>query len=534
MLRLAQLTKRFGAFTALEAISFEVEAGEIVALLGENGAGKSTTISLIGGEQTPDQGTIELAGEVCTFRNPRAAAAAGIGIVHQHFTLVPTFTVAESLAFQATSGGALYRPREWEEKARSWAGLLGWQLDPRRRIRDLSVGEQQRVEILKALFGGSGQTRLLLLDEPTANLTPRETDELFETLTRLRQQKLALVFVSHKLREVMALCDRAVILRRGKLVGQSAINQTNPAELADLMVGTAEASARDEASLGLQTRDKAVAPVLSPGPARLKLVNVCGSTLKNANLEVRAGEIVGLAGVDGNGQQELFELLAGMSLPRSGTVEIVPHAAEADAPPALGGADPSGGPQGGIGLVPPDRRTEGLILSFDIAENLALSATFRRAFCGPLAFDWPAARTRALELMQQYDIRSPQTDGKVGAERTAAGRLSGGNAQKVVLARALDAEPGLVVVVDPTRGLDVGASAFVHQQLRAAAQRGAAVLLLSTDLDEVLALSNRVGACFAGQILPTHSALLGANASRENVGRLMGGDESFLSGEVSP
>ena len=521
MLRLTQLTKNFGAFTALDNFDFEVASGEIVALLGENGAGKSTTIGLIGGQLAATRGEIHFDGVARAFKSPREAAAAGIGIVHQHFMLVPSFTLAENLALHAPADGALYRARDWEAKAAQWAAALGWQLEPGRRIDAMSVGEQQRVEILKALFGGPVQTKLLLLDEPTANLTPGETDELFATLRRLRDDGLALVFVSHKLREVMELCDRAVVLRRGQLAGRCAIAATNPGQLAAMMVGreavATGAAAPDAASLGLPVEP--AAPSQKPAPdaaVLLDIANLSGGMLQDTRLQVRAGEIVGLAGVDGNGQRDLFELLCGLKKPLLGKFAVTP----VPSGPTEGA---TGSHDTGMAFVPPDRRAEGLILSFDVAENLALSEPFRARFRRPGRFDWRGARLRARELMQEFDVRAPDTTPGRGAERNAVGRLSGGNAQKVVLARALASNPQLVVAVDPTRGLDVGAASSVHRELRQAASRGAGVLLISTDLDEVLALSDRVGALFGGHILPA-SGLLPRGCSREDVGRLMGGE----------
>lgn len=507
MLSLQQITKRFGAFTALERFDFTVNGGEIVALLGENGAGKSTTIGLINGELAPDGGQILWQGTPATWKSPRGAAAAGVGVVHQHFTLVPTFTVAENLALHSPLGGQLVRARTWEDRAREWAGSLGWQLEPRRKIEELSVGEQQRVEIIKALFG-AGETKLLLLDEPTANLTPQETVELFTVLRRLRDQGMAIVFVSHKLREVQELCDRAVVLRRGQLVGETSIAETSPDELAAMMVGRELVAPAASASLGLanghgEEGAEAKSEVL------LRLEKVSSGLLREVSLEIHAGEIVGLAGVDGNGQRDLFELLCGLKKVASGTLTL--PRTEDGTPPHLS-------------FVPPDRRSEGLILSFNITENFALEPEFRREFSRPGRFDWKAASARSRQLMERFDVRAPQTDARRVAENVAVGRLSGGNAQKVVLARALAYKPQLVVVVDPTRGLDVGASAFVHEQLRQAARDGAGVLLISTDLDEILTLSHRIGAFYEGRILPDTGELLPPTAGRERIGRLMGGD----------
>ena len=521
MLELSRITKRFGNFTALEAFDFQVRPGEIVALLGENGAGKSTTINLIGGEMRPDEGELRWDGAPARYRSPREASRQGIGIVHQHFRLVPSFTVGENLALHQTGAGARFVARHWEAQASEWAARLGWTLDTRRPVGELAVGAQQRVEILKALFGGGTPTRLLLLDEPTANLTPREAEDLFGVLRRLRGEDLGIVFVSHKLREVMAVCDRAVVLRRGRLAGERAIGQTDAGDLARLMVGEETQWTADAAAVGAPIPDadsqtaRNSQSVSEPGPVTLQLKELSAPGLGSLNLEVRAGEIVGLAGVDGNGQRELFEVLCGLRRPRGGTMIAPPR----PRPPRGQAAG-----RGGVTFVPPDRREEGLILTFDIAENLAFHPAFRARFSRFGRFDWRGARRRAAELMEEYDIRSPQTGRRRGSERTLAGRLSGGNAQKVVLARALAFAPELVVAVDPTRGLDVGATAFVHRRLREAAQAGTAVLLISTDLDEVLGLCDRIGVLFGGRIAPESGPLPRGDAGRERVGRLMGGE----------
>lgn len=487
MLQLQGVTKRFGTFTALSNFNFEVGAGEIIALLGENGAGKSTAITLIGGERQPDEGTILWQGQPVSWRSPRDAAQNGIGVVHQHFSLIPALTVAQNLALTATTE-PIFQPKIWNERVREWTASLGWIIDPTRRIDEISVGEAQRVEILKALFG-EGETRLLLLDEPTANLTPRESDELFATLKGLRSNGMGIVFVSHKLREVMALCDRVVVLRRGELVGTRRIEETSIGDLAQLMVG------RDLTST---EPDAAPTALAAGGTPRLQLQSATPGCLQHIDLSLHAGEIVAIAGVDGNGQRELFELLAGLRTLESGSLHT-------DAK---------------IAFVPPDRRTEGLILNFDITENFALSQDFRQQNQSGPFLNWPQARQKARTAMQRFDIRAPQTT-KRSVDRTLAANLSGGNAQKIVLARALESQAEIIVALDPTRGLDIGAATFVHNTLRQAARDGKVILLISTDLDEVLALGHRCGALYEGKLVGPK-----AGVSREEIGRWMGGETS--------
>jgi len=493
MLELRGITKRFGAFTALNGVDFAVRGGEIVGLLGENGAGKSTLLSLIGGVLSPTAGQILWDATPVRFASPREATGRGIGVVHQHFMLVPDFTVAENIALHSLEAGAIFGARTWATRVEAWAHSLGWQIDGMRRVADLSVGERQRVEILKALFAHSDPSsaqrapaRLLLLDEPTANLTPLETGELFRVLRHLREAGRGVVLVSHKLQEVLSLCDRVVVLRQGRLAGERRTHDTDPQQLASLMVGQ---------------EVKAHAPVRPAMPAAtngasLVIENLTCGTLRDFSLTVRRGEIVGLAGVAGNGQNELIEVLNGLRQPDAGRFST--H------------------PAGALAIIPQDRQLVGLILPFDLAENMALQPVLRAECRKGGGFDWSHARRRTHDLMQRFNVRAPAT-----AERTPASHLSGGNQQKLIIARALSFPHTAVVAADPTRGLDIAATQFIHTQLRAAAAESG-VLLISTDLDEVLELSDRVGVLYEGRLLPDHN-LLPRGTGRESIGALMGG-----------
>jgi simple sugar transport system ATP-binding protein len=501
LLELRQLTRRFGEFTALDGVDLTLNPGEIVGLLGENGAGKSTLMNIVSGVLAPSGGELRWNGAPISFGSAREATRAGIGIVHQHFMLVPVFTVAENVALHALQGGAFYNAALWEQQVAQWAASLGWKVDGARRVAELSVGERQRVEILKALYnhGGGEAARLLLLDEPTANLTPLETAELFNVLRQLREQGLSIVFVSHKLNEVLALCDRVVVLRHGRRVGERAIQETNTHDLATLMVG------RELESPSVRT-----APVRAATTC-LAIEKLCYGQLRDFSLTVCAGEIVGVAGVDGNGQQELMEVLSSLRQPRSGRFGI-----------------PEGEPGGKgyrkprVGLIAQDRHHAGLILAFDLAENMALHPALRAQCRTRVGFNWRRARETTRRLVEQFDVRTPAARG--GApERSLASSLSGGNQQKVVIARALSFPHDAVIAAEPTRGLDVGATQFVHSQLRHAAAAGAGVLLISTDLDEVLALSDRIGVLYEGRLLPG-SELLPAGTDRTTIGTLMGGN----------
>ena len=495
MLHIQSLTKQFGAFVALQDVNFSVQAGEIVGLLGENGAGKSTLLKIIGGETAPTAGTISFNNQPLNLHSPREARQLGIGVVHQHFMLVPVFTVAENIALHAGSKG-VFHADFWTRQIEIWAASLGWKINPQARIEDLSVGEQQRVEILKALFAGGQNTqsqtaRLLLLDEPTANLTPGEVEELIGVLRRLREQNCALVFVSHKLHEVMELCDRVVVLRGGKVTGAREVTQTSTSELASLMVGRA-----------LNENEPRSLPSTPIGTRQFKIQNLSSGPLQDFNLTVQGGEIVGLAGVDGNGQRELLEALSGLQNPENTAFRV---------------EDNGKAIQGTLGLIPADRQTTGLILDFNLTENLALHPAPRREFKRKFQLNWQGLHAFTRDLMARFDVRTPATQ-----EKTSARRLSGGNQQKLVVARALSFEPSAVIAADPTRGLDVGAAQFVHQKLRRVADEGTPVLLVSSDLDEVLHLSDRIGVLYEGRLLPDEN-LLPANTPRERIGALMGG-----------
>ncbi len=375
MLQLQALSKQFGAFAALQDVNFTARPAEIVGLLGENGAGKSTLLKIIGGEIAPTSGTLSFNNSPHNLRSPREATRLGIGVVHQHFMLVPVFTVAENIALHALRGAA-FHPNDWAEKIEKWASSLGWKINPQARVADLSVGEQQRIEILKALFAGGETAKLLLLDEPTANLTPREVGELITVLRRLRDQNCALVFVSHKLHEVMELCDRVVVLRHGKVSGEKETKQTSTAELASLMVGRA-----------IDENQPRSAPSLPVGKRQFKIQNLSCGQIQDFNLTVRGGEIVGIAGVDGNGQRELVEALAGLRAVEEGKFAVEENEQKSE---------------GVLGFIPADRQTTGLILDFDLAENLALHPQPRAMFHEKFGFNWKGLRIFTRELMAQF------------------------------------------------------------------------------------------------------------------------------------
>lgn len=501
LLSMEGIAKRFGAVMACEGVDLVLRPGEVVALLGENGAGKTTLMNVLFGRYEPDAGTVrvERGGRLAALPpgSPQAALAAGIAMVHQHFTLAENLTALENIVLGRESLLAWRRApaRGRIERLMAETGLMVL-LDA--RVDGLGVGARQRVEILKALFG---EARALVLDEPTAVLAPLEADRLFATLRALTARGLGVILISHKFGEVMAVAHRVVVLRRGRMAGAMDIAQATPRALARLMVGR-------EIERGPGAR-----PARAPGPPVLELEGVsaahAGARLTDASLIVGEGEIVGLAGVSGNGQAALAALAAGLAVPERGTLRVVGEAVRRVDPRAMAAR--------GVARVPEDRQRDGVIGAMSVAENLAIErlrdpAVSRRGVLRPRAM-----RASAEALMRDYDVRGPGPD-------APARLLSGGNVQKLVLARTLGGvagrPPRLVLADQPTRGLDVGAQAEVHRRLREAAERGAGVLLISEDLDEVLALATRVVVAQGGRLLDAGPA---AVADREAVGLMMAG-----------
>jgi general nucleoside transport system ATP-binding protein len=494
-LQLDGVTKRFGPVVANDKVDLELRRGEIHALLGENGAGKSTLMNVLYGLHRPDGGRMLLDGEEVHIESPSQAIGMGIGMVHQHFMLIPVMTVAENIVLASEPRkGALLDIKRAEERVRELSERYGLAVDPAARVEDITVGQQQRVEILRVLHRGA---KVLILDEPTAVLTAQETAELARVLRALKADGASIIFISHKLREVLDVADRVTVLRRGKKVATVDVEGATEASLAKLMVG------RDVLFRLDKEAAKTVAPVLEV--SKLVVEDDRGLTAVNElSLEVRGGEIVGLAGVDGNGQSELIEALTGLRDPLSGTILI--HGED------VTGRGVRACMAAGCGHIAEDRHRRGLILEFTLAENLALRDYRKSPLSSRGLLSPKKMRERARPLLDEYDVRGGDCDAR-------AASLSGGNQQKVVIAREIGESTAALVAAQPTRGLDVGAIEFVHRRLLEQRAAGHGVLLVSLELEEIRALADRVLVIYDGQIV----AELSPDASEEEIGIAMTG-----------
>ena len=496
VLELRGITKEFPGTLANDHIDFDVRRGEVHALLGENGAGKSTLMNVLYGLYRPDEGEIRVGGQPVTFQSPRDAIAKRIGMVHQHFMLIPVMSVAENIVLgsEPSEKGIFLDYAAARARVRELAGSFGFAIDPDALVRDITVGQQQRVEIVKALYR---RAEILILDEPTAVLTPQEASELFDILRVLTREGMSVIFITHKLNEVLDIADRVTVLRRGKMIETLPASGASEESLARLMVG------RDV----LLRVDKSAHVVGQP------LLEVDGLSVRDdrglekvrdVSFEVRAGEIVGIAGVDGNGQTELIDALAGLRRPESGRV-------------TLAGADVTGESvrehfDDGLGHIPEDRQRRGLVLEFSIAENVALH---EYRLPPDSRFGWLRPKIlveRARHLIEEFDVRG-------GGPQTEAGALSGGNQQKVILAREIDRDPKILIAAQPTRGLDVGAIEFIHRRLVEERDEGRGVLLVSLELEEILSLSDRILVLFEGEIVGEYPP----TTSEEELGLAMTG-----------
>jgi simple sugar transport system ATP-binding protein len=504
LLEMRGITKRYPGVVANDQISLDLRPGEIHALLGENGAGKTTLMNVLYGLATPDEGQILLDGELVEIASPHDAIERGISMVHQHFMLIPVLTVSDNILLgDEPMRNPIVLDRERAASLiRELGTSLGWDIDPDREVGQLSVGWQQRVEILKAIYR---KAKILVLDEPTAVLTPQETREIFDVLRRLRDQGYGIVFISHKLYEVLEIADRITVIRRGKVIGTRRPAETNEDELAEMMVGrnvelTVDRGESHPTEPMLEVRDLVVADDRGR------------EVVHGLSLDVRAGEILGIAGVAGNGQDELVGAVTGLRRPKAGTVRLAGE--------EVTGATPRQLHRRGVGFVPGDRQRFGLVMSFPIADNLVLNDYYHPPYASGLRRNEAAVRADAEQAIAKYDVRTPSA-------MVSTGTLSGGNQQKVIVAREFEGDIKLLVLDQPTRGLDVGSIEFIHRQAIARRDTGVAILLVSAELDEVLELSDRIAVMYRGQIV---EVLDGRTADKEDVGLLMatGGRESGI------
>ena len=493
------IRKEFGTFVANDNITLQLRKGEIHALLGENGAGKSTLMNVLFGLYQPEGGEIRVHGKKVDIENPNIANELGIGMVHQHFMLVEKFTVTENiiLGLEPKSGVTIDRATA-RKKVMDISEQYGLKIDPDAKIEDISVGMQQRVEILKTLYRGAD---ILIFDEPTAVLTPQEIQELIQIMKRLIAEGKSIILITHKLKEIMQVADRCTVIRRGRYIGTVEVDETvNEDSLAEMMVGRevnfdAEYSKADPQQVVLDVQNL----VVKDGRG-LKVV-------EGLDLQIRAGEVLGIAGIDGNGQTELIEAISGLKKPESGKV-------------LLNGKDVTGHTprkmtEAGIGHIPQDRHKHGLVLDYSIRDNMVLQTYYKEPFSKRGLMNYKAVAEKAKALIEKFDVRTPSID-------VPARALSGGNQQKAIIAREVDRSPDLLIAAQPTRGLDVGAIEFIHEQLIKEREKGRAVLLISFELDEILHVSDRIAVLYEGKIVGIRDP---KETTEQELGFLMAGGQ---------
>lgn len=496
ILEARQITKRFPGVLANDQVTFDLRPGEVHALLGENGAGKTTLMNILYGLYQADEGEILLHGQMVQFHSPNDAIHSGIGMVHQHFMLIPVFSVAENIMLGAeTTKGLTLDRKTVAARVRELSHRYSLDVDPEALVENLPVGVQQRVEIVKALYR---QAQILILDEPTASLTPQEAEDLFRIMHDLTAQGVSIIFITHKLKEVLAIADRITVMRGGKVMGTVTPANTNENDLAALMVGR---SVLLEVEKGTANPAGTVLEVTDLRVTDTRKVEV----LRGVTFEVRAGEILGVAGVQGNGQTELVEAITGMQPPTSGKITFLGH--------DITHATPRQVTELGAAHVPEDRQRDGLVLNFPVADNLVLNMYYQAPFAHGMIMDETVIAQHAEEEIEAFDVRTPSAF-------TPAGKLSGGNQQKVIVARELSRPIKLLIASQPTRGLDVGSIEYIHAQIIRRRDDGVAVLLVSTELDEIMQLADRIAVMYRGQIVAIVPAV---NITKEYIGLLMAG-----------
>ncbi|MBD2872647.1 ABC transporter ATP-binding protein [Paenibacillus arenilitoris] len=497
--QLKGITKRFGSFTANDSIDFELKKGQIHALLGENGAGKSTLMNIVFGLYQPDEGEIWVNGEKTVIDGAAKAIGLGIGMVHQHFKLVQPFTVAENIVLgNEPVKGLKIDYKQANEKVRSISERYGLKVDPQVRIKDITVGMQQRVEILKTLYRGAD---IVIFDEPTAVLTVQEIEELIEIIRNLAAEGKSIIIITHKLKEVMALTDMVTVIRRGKVIRTLPTKETNERQLAELMVG------RDVNFTVEKTKRRPGDIVLAVDALHMKGER-SKNVLNDVTFEVRSGEILGIAGVDGNGQSELIYAITGMRPVSGGSVRLNGQDLTNQSPRKVSVA--------GVGHIPEDRHKHGLVLDFTLSENMILGNYFKPEYGRYGFIDYSAMDKLATQLVDEFDVRTSGIDAQARA-------LSGGNQQKAIIARELHKNPDLLIAVQPTRGLDIGAIEYVHKRLVQARNEGKAILLVSFELDELYALSDRIAVMYEGRLMGEVDA---ENRDDQQLGLMMAGNKA--------
>ena len=496
VIEMNNITKVFPGIVANDNITLQVKQGEIHALLGENGAGKSTLMNVLFGLYEPEQGEIKMKGKPVKITSPNIANDLGIGMVHQHFMLVHNFTVTENIILgnEPKKKGKIAID-EAAQKIKELSEQYGLAVDPYAKIEDISVGMQQRVEILKTLYRGA---EILIFDEPTAVLTPQEIHELIQIMKMLVQEGKSIILITHKLKEIMEVCDRCTVIRKGKGIGTVDVANTDEHKLAELMVGRQVNFKTEKSDAQPKEEVLSIANLVVHDTRQLPAV-------KGLDLTVRAGEIVGIAGIDGNGQSELIEAITGLRKVESGSI-------------AIKGKEITNWPvrritEEGVGHIPEDRHKHGLVLDFSVRDNIVLQTYYKNPFSNKGILNFSKITEKAKELIQQFDVRTP-------SEHTAARALSGGNQQKAIIAREVDRNPDLLIAAQPTRGLDVGAIEFIHKKLIEQRDKGKAVLLLSLELDEILNVSDRIAVIYEGKIVAVVDA---KETNEQQLGLLMAG-----------
>lgn len=506
VIEMLNIRKEFPGTIANDNVTLQVKKGEIHALLGENGAGKSTLMNVLFGLYQPEAGEIKVRGEKVNITNPNVANDLGIGMVHQHFMLVEPFTVAQNIILGSEPKNKIGNIdiKKAEKKIQNLSDQYGLKVDPKAKISEISVGMQQRVEILKTLYRG---TDVLILDEPTAVLTPQEIKDLIEIMQSLTKEGKSIILITHKLKEIMQVCDRCTIIRKGKGIDTVDVKDSSVSDLASLMVGR---------HVNFKTNKTEANPkevVLNVSDLSVKDIRKL-DVVKELNLEVRAGEIVGIAGVDGNGQSELVEAITGLIKSESGTIKLN----DID----ITNKNPRKVTESGIGHIPQDRHKHGLVLDYTVGENLILQTYYKKPYSKGFILNYKEIYKKAKQLITEYDVRTP-------SDHTLARSLSGGNQQKAIISREIDRSPDLLIASQPTRGLDVGAIEFIHKKLIEERDNGKAVLLVSFELDEILDLSDRIAVMFDGKIV---ADLKSNETNEQELGLLMAGSTIDKAGDA--